>query len=66
MFAKLTVKDFEVLIGPLESGRQSPNALGGALVLGILLQTLAYYLEYTVLGRMTNFPYKDQILTVHF
>ncbi len=30
------------------------------------MQILVYYLEYTVLGRVTNFPFKDQILTVHF
>ena len=35
-------------------------------MLGVFLQILVYYLEYTVLGRMTSFPYKDQILTVHF
>ena len=66
MLEKLTIEDVSVLREPLVSGRQSPNALGGALVLGVFMQILVYYLEYAVLGRMTNFPYKDQILTVHF
>ena len=66
MLKKLIIEDVSVLREPLVSGRQSPNKLGGALVLGVFLQILVYYLEYAVLGRMTNFPYKDQILTVHF
>ncbi|MEK5067106.1 ABC transporter ATPase [Sporosarcina sp. FSL K6-1508] len=66
MLKNLTIEDVAVLREPLVSGRQSPNALGGALVLGVFMQILIYYLEYTVLGRMTNFPFKDQILTVHF
>lgn len=66
MLKKLTIEDVAVLREPLVSGRQSPNGLGGALFLGVFMQILVYYLEYTVLGRMTNFPYKDQILTVHF
>ncbi|HJF33535.1 MAG TPA: hypothetical protein K8V56_17365 [Sporosarcina psychrophila] len=66
MLKKLTIEDVAVLREPLVSGRQSPNALCGALVLAVFMQILVYYLEYAVLGRMTNFPYKDQILTVHF
>ncbi|MBO0589742.1 hypothetical protein I2484_20885 [Sporosarcina sp. E16_8] len=66
MLKKLTVEDVSVLREPLVSGRQSPNALGGALFLAVFMQILVYYLEYTVLGKVTNFPYKDQILTVHF
>ncbi|KAA0955562.1 ABC transporter ATPase [Sporosarcina sp. ANT_H38] len=66
MLKSLTIDDVDVLREPLVSGRQSPNALGGALVLGVFMQILVYYLEYTVLGRMTNFPFKDQILTIHF
>ena len=66
MLKKLTIEDVSVLREPLVSGRQSPNTLGRTLVLGVLLQILAYYLEYAVLGKVTNFPYKDQILTVHF
>ncbi|WP_255551641.1 hypothetical protein, partial [Sporosarcina sp. E16_8] len=66
LLKKLTVEDVSVLREPLVSGRQSPNALAGALFLGAFMQTLIYYLEYTVLGSVTNFPYKDQILTVHF
>jgi hypothetical protein len=66
LLRKLTIEDVAVLREPLVSGRQSPNALGGALFLGVFMQILVYYLEYSVVGRMTNFPYKDQILTVHF
>ncbi|MEK5067108.1 ABC transporter ATPase [Sporosarcina sp. FSL K6-1508] len=66
MLKNLTIEDVAVLREPLVSGRQSPNALAGALVLGAFMQSLIYYLEYTVLGSVTNFPYKDQILAVHF
>ncbi len=66
MFANLTVKDFEVLRGPLESGRQSPSALAGALVLSVFLQALLFSLEYFMAGNATVYPYKDEILKVHF
>ncbi len=66
MLKKLTIEDVAVLREPLVSGRQSPKALGGAIFWGVFMQILVYYLEYTVLGRVTNFPYKEQILTVHF
>ena len=66
LLKKLTIEDVAVLREPLVSGRQSPNALAGALILGVIMQSLLYNLESTVLGRMTNFPYKDQILAVHF
>ena len=66
LLKKLTIEDVSVLREPLVSGRQSPITLGRALVLGVLLQILVYYLEYTVLGKVTSFPYKEQILTVHF
>ncbi|MBO0589713.1 hypothetical protein [Sporosarcina sp. E16_8] len=65
MFAKLTVKDFEVLRGPLESGRQSPPALAGALILSVFLQALLFALEYFMVGNATVYPYKDEILKVH-
>ncbi|KAA0955565.1 hypothetical protein FQ087_13230 [Sporosarcina sp. ANT_H38] len=66
MSTKLTVEDFEVLRGPLESGRQSPSALAGALVLSIFLQALLFALEYFMAGNATAYPYKDEILKVHF
>lgn len=63
---KLTVMDYIVLRGPLVSGRQSPGTLALALILGIFLQSLTYYLEYSVAGQWTNYPHKDQILAIHF
>jgi len=66
LLKNLTIEDVAVLREPLVSGRQSPNALSGALFLGVFMQILVSYLEYTVLGRVTSFPFKDQILAVHF
>ncbi len=51
---------------PLISGRQSPESLSFALLLSVFLQSLVYYLEYSVAGKMTNFPYRSEILTIHF
>ena len=66
MTSKLKVEDFEVLRGPFESGRQRPTALAGALVLSVFLQALLFSLEYYVAGELTVYPYKDEILKVHF
>ncbi|WP_399629158.1 hypothetical protein [Sporosarcina sp. SG10008] len=66
MSSKRTVEDFEVLRGPLESGRQRPSALAGILVLCVFLQALLFSLEYFVAGDVTAYPYKDEILKVHF
>jgi len=65
MTCKLSEKDFEVLRGPLESGRQRPAALAGTLILTIFLQALFFTLEYFMVGNATAYPYKDEILTVH-
>lgn len=65
MTCKLSEKDFEVLRGPLESGRQRPAALAGTLILTIFLQALFFALEYFMVGNATAYPYKDEILTVH-
>ncbi|SER67386.1 hypothetical protein [Psychrobacillus sp. OK032] len=66
MFGKLNEEDFEVLRGPFESGRQSPGALSGILILSIFLQAFLFALEYFAVGRHTVYPYKDQILLFHF
>ncbi|WP_144509665.1 ABC transporter ATPase [Bacillus sp. FJAT-22090] len=66
MTRKLKEEDFEVLRGPFESGRQSPGALSGALILSIFLQGLLFALEYFMAGSYTVYPYKDQILLIHF
>lgn len=63
---KLKEEDFEVLRGPIESGRQSPGNLAFVLIIGIFLQALLYALEYFMAADSTIFPYKDEILTVHF
>ncbi|MCL6571136.1 MAG: hypothetical protein K6T88_05560 [Bacillus sp. (in: Bacteria)] len=46
MLERLKEEDFEVLKGPLESGRQGPPSLGGTLFLAIFLQALLFSLEY--------------------
>lgn len=66
MFGRLQEDDFKVLRAPLESGRQRPSALAGVLVLSVFLQALLFALEYFVAGYSTVYPYKDEILTVHF
>lgn len=66
MFEKLKEEDFAVLRGSFESGRQSPGSLAFALILGIVFQPLLYALEYFVAADSTIFPYKDEILKVHF
>jgi len=66
LLKKLTIEDVAVLREPLVSGRQSPNALAGALVLSIFLQALLFALEYFMVGNATAYPYKDEILKVHF
>ena len=66
MFSTLNEEDFEVLRGPLESGRQSPANLGFVLILSIFLQAMLFALEYFMAADSTIFPYKDEILNVHF
>ena len=66
MLRKLKEEDFAVLRGPFESGRQSPGALWRVLILSIFLQALLFSLEYFMAGQYTVYPYKEQILLVHF
>ncbi|PLR95918.1 ABC transporter ATPase [Bacillus sp. T33-2] len=66
MFRNLCEEDFALLRGPLESGRQSPNSLGGILFLGCFLQWLLFYLIYTVTAEMTVYPNVESIKTIHF
>ena len=66
MLRSLKEEDFKVLRAPLESGRQRPSALGGLLVMSTFMQALLFALEYFVAGDSTVYPYKDEILTVHF
>jgi hypothetical protein len=66
LLGRLQEDDFKVLRAPLESGRQRPAALAGILVLGAFLQALLFALEYFVAGDSTVYPYKDEILIVHF
>jgi len=66
MTCKLSEEDFEVLKEPLKSGRQAPDAIAGTLVLTIFLQAILFALEYFVVGQGTIYPYKEEILTIHF
>ena len=59
-------EDFEVLRIPLESGRQGPTQLAIALILGAIFMPIIYALEYYVAAYDTIFPYKQNILEVHF
>ncbi len=62
---KLEERDFAVLRGPLESGRQSPKTIGGILILSVFLQALLFSLTYLVAGDNTKFPYKDILFYIH-
>jgi len=66
VFSKLKEEDFGVLRGPFESGRQTPGNLGFTLIISIFLQALLYALEYFMAADATIFPYKDNILQIHF
>ncbi|MFJ7970337.1 hypothetical protein [Psychrobacillus sp. NPDC096389] len=66
MFEKLKEEDFVVLRRPFETGRQSPGSLGFILILCIFLQTMLFALEYYVAADSTIYPYKDEILLIHF
>ena len=63
---KLTEEDFEVLRGPLESGRQSPENMSFVLIISIFLQSMLFALLYFMVADVTIYPYKDEILKVHF
>lgn len=65
MFKKLTIKDFAVLRGPLESGRQSPGNFGGILIVAIFLQALLVFLEYYI-KQYSFYPNKEKIFEIHF
>ena len=65
MLKKLTEEDLAVLRGPLESGRQSPEALSGVLILFLFLQPLMFFLTHVVLGDSSKYPNKDEIFTIH-
>ncbi|MGD6964306.1 ABC transporter ATPase [Fictibacillus phosphorivorans] len=65
MFNKLSVEEFAVLKGPLESGRQSPQSLGGVLVLGAAMQALAFYLIYSVAAESSVYPNIEGIRNIH-
>ena len=62
---KLPEKDFAVLRGSLESGRQSPSSLGIVLVLFTILQPLVFFLVYWVGADKSNFPYINIIFSIH-
>lgn len=62
----LQEKDVFVLRNPLESGRQSPKALGGILFIFAFFQAGLFALEYYVAADGTIHPMKEQILEVHF
>lgn len=66
MQSKLKEEDFAVLRGPLESGRQSPSSLAGALMLTIFFHPLLYYLTYYVAAETTIYPNVEKIQTFHF
>ena len=65
MLHKLKKKDFAVLRGPLESGRQSPDSLAGAIFLLIFLQALVYYVTYYIAAEVTIFPNVEKIQRIH-
>ncbi|WP_449354455.1 hypothetical protein ACUL41_15355 [Virgibacillus natechei] len=62
---KLTEKDFTVLRGSLESGRQSPNSFGGMFILSIFLQTLMFFLTYVVVADKSDYPFQEYMFIIH-
>ena len=64
MLNKLSEEDFAVLRGPLESGRQSPSALGGTLILAIFGQALFLFLE-SYIRNYSIYPHKEKVFTIH-
>ena len=62
---KLKEEDFEVLRGPFESKRQSPNSLGPMLILSAFLQALMFFLTYVVLADSTSYPFREQLFSIH-
>lgn len=64
MYWRLSERDFHALRIPLESGRQSPQSLGGTLFLGIFMQALFFYLIYSQVDS-THYPNIGHIYTVH-
>ncbi|GAE32069.1 hypothetical protein [Halalkalibacter hemicellulosilyticus] len=65
MFSKLTEKDFLVLRGPFESGRQSPVSLGSAMILAIFGQALLVFLSFFI-GNYSVLPFTDTLVAIHF
>ena len=66
MLFKLKEKDFAALREPLDSGRQSPTSLGGALLLLLFFHPLVYYLTYYVAAETTIYPNVEKIQNFHF
>ena len=65
MLKKLSERDFAVLRGPLESGRQSPNSLAFALMIAVFFQPLMMVLVYIVAADDSIYPYKNIIFYIH-
>lgn len=61
---KFNEEDFEVLKGPLQSFRQSPDSLSGAFILGIFIQILLIYFEHKD-SLLTKFPNAKLISSIH-
>ncbi|WP_096186926.1 hypothetical protein [Evansella halocellulosilytica] len=64
MFSKLSEKDFLVLRGPFESGRQAPVSLGGAMIIGIFGQALMVFLSLFI-GNYSILPFTDKLVAIH-
>ncbi|GIO23656.1 hypothetical protein [Oceanobacillus sp. J11TS1] len=65
LLSKLEEKDFQVLRGPLESGRQSPKLNGVMLLFAIPLEILTFFLAHAALMWNSSHPYKEQIFYIH-
>ncbi|WP_062050951.1 hypothetical protein [Bacillus sp. JCM 19034] len=64
MVRKLSEKDFLVLRGPFESGRQAPVSLGGAMIIGAFCQALMVFLSYYI-GEDSILPFTDKLVSIH-
>ncbi|MBU9723489.1 MULTISPECIES: hypothetical protein [Bacillaceae] len=62
--SKLSEEDFLVLRRPLESRRQFPGSISGALLIGIFCQVVLLYLEYYI-SRYSIYPFAHDIFQLH-
>lgn len=66
MLNKYSEEDFKLFKEPLESGIQSPNSIGFALLISVFITSLLYYLTYNVAAASTIYPNIEKVQSIHF